>query len=150
VILASARRPGAWGAAAAAWIVTGAILPAVWASQVLGCCPSLWSVSSRIALELLAFPLTIAAFAMMVARRPGWPVPSPVRWGVRACGLYSYGVYYLHPLGLILVGRMLHRYAGPLMDQGPLRAALLFFLDVIVAVYAVKLLVRLPLARHLA
>jgi len=95
-----------------AWMVTGAILPAVWTSQVFSCCPAQWARSSRIALDLLAIPLAVAAFSMIVAWRPAWRWPSPVRRAVHVSGLYAYGVYYLHPIVLTLTAWALYRYFG--------------------------------------
>jgi surface polysaccharide O-acyltransferase-like enzyme len=149
-ILEAVRRRGAFRVATVVWLAAGATLPSVWASQVFSGHLSLWSIASRVVLEVLAIPLTTAAFIMIAARPSGRRWPVPVRWSVRTCGLYSYGVYYLHPLVLTGVAWALYRHAGALMAPGPLRGGLLFLLCALVTVHAVKLLVRLPLTRHLA
>jgi surface polysaccharide O-acyltransferase-like enzyme len=138
--------------AATVWLATGMLLPALWVSRGTpghGVSPT-WLSASRIALELLTVPLTGAVLTLLAARKERWRVPSPFRWVVTTCGLYGYGVYYLHPFVMLMAARVFYAYARPLMTPGPLRAILMFVTGTVVTIAAVKVLVRLPLTRRLA
>jgi surface polysaccharide O-acyltransferase-like enzyme len=134
------------------WLSTGMLLPVLWLSRGIpghGVSPT-WLSASRIALELLTVPLTGAVLTLLAARKARWRVPMPLRWVVTTCGLYGYGVYYLHPFVMQMAARMFYAYARPLMTPGPQRAVLMFVTGTFVTIAVVKVLVRLPLTRRLA
>jgi surface polysaccharide O-acyltransferase-like enzyme len=134
------------------WLVTGMLLPVLWLSRGTpghGVSPT-WLTASRIALELLAVPLTGAVLTLLAARRERWRVPTPFRWVVRTSGLYAYGIYYLHPLVMILSARLFYAYARPLMTPGPSRSLVMFVAGTVITIVVVKVMVKLPLTRRLA
>jgi surface polysaccharide O-acyltransferase-like enzyme len=143
-------RPGVCAFAAATWVVAGGLLPAIWASGFFACCAAAWAVWSSIALEALLIPLSLSAFVMLAGWPRDWAAPRVLREAVQACGLYSYGVYYVHLIVLYALGKWLWVIAPPMMAMRPLRALLLVVCDAAVSVAVVKLLARLPLTRALA
>jgi surface polysaccharide O-acyltransferase-like enzyme len=148
VVLSGAARRRAFRDAAVVWLATGLVLPVAWVGRVLASNLPLWIQVSRITLEWLAVPLTVSAFVMLTAWPRHWTMPPVARRAAEVCGLYSFGVYFLHPLVLMLVARLFYTYARPLMAPGPQKAVLLFVPTVIGTVFVVKWLARSPLARY--
>jgi surface polysaccharide O-acyltransferase-like enzyme len=146
-MMAAARGPRALRLAGAVWLAAGSVVPALWAWQVLAAAPETWSRLSHVALDLLTMPLAAAAFVMLIAWPPECQGRGLLRRLVGSCGLYAYGIYYLHPLVLLYAGRGLARYAGPVTTVAPLRSIVLFVLVAVLSVGAVKALARLPLGR---
>ncbi len=148
----SARARFSLEVAATVWLGTGLLLPVLWLTRGTpghGVSPT-WLTASRIALELLAVPLTGAVLTLLAARRERWRVPAPFRLVIRTSGLYAYGIYYLHPLVMMLSARVFYAYARPLMTPGPSRALLMFAAGTFITIALVKVMVKLPLTRRLA
>jgi probable poly-beta-1,6-N-acetyl-D-glucosamine export protein len=102
-----------------------------------------------LAVALLAVPMSAAALPLLVAWSPGARVPRLINRLVGMCGLYAFGVYYLHPVVLSVVSVVLTKFAGLSWD-GVAFYALAFPLVSTLGALSVKLLARLPHTRYLA
>ncbi len=105
-------------------------------------------LGARVLRVLLAAPLSVAASIVMlrwVLERRGTDAVNRL---LQTCGLYAYGVYYLHPLVLMFVGWGLTAVAG--LDASSAESYVLYLpLGSLVSVFAARQLARLPTSRYL-
>jgi surface polysaccharide O-acyltransferase-like enzyme len=102
-----------------------------------------------LAVQLLAVPMSAAALPLLVAWSPGLRLPRRINRLVGTCGLYAFGVYYLHPAVLLVVSLVLTKYVG-LSRDGVAFYPLAFPIISTLSALSVKLLARLPFTRYLA
>jgi surface polysaccharide O-acyltransferase-like enzyme len=143
------RRPAIRAAAVLIWSsAAGAIgaytaLPLLW-SGTWGAVPY-----PGLALKLLAPILSAAAFVVIADRRPGMRSFGPAARIVQSCGLYAFGVYFLHPLVLLVVSWGLTEAVGLNWNSVAFYVLALPLVSV-ASVLAVRLLAKVPFARYLA
>jgi len=93
--------------------------------------------------------LCVAAFVVLAVWRSGSPLTRPLERLVDTCGLYAYGVYYLHMLVLGCFTWTCARFVDSPTLHG-LFYLLAFPTVSILSVLTVKLLARLPFGRYFA
>jgi len=93
-------------------------------------------------LSLAAFA-TLLSFAGRPERRPG-----PCRRGLHAFGLYAYGVYYLHPLFIMLIAGTFRHLTGAVPIDSAAFQLLRLFLVPTAAWFTAQLLARLPFGKY--
>lgn len=146
-LLEAVRKPATSVAALVTWLTAGAILAAYWAVPTLAGRSFGTIPHPYLPHVLLGPPLSIAALTLMFLWLPRLRGMPPISRFVQACGLYAYGVYYLHLIVLELVGRGLT--AGGLDDGHLGFVALRFLIGSVVCVYAVRQLARWPHTKYL-
>jgi peptidoglycan/LPS O-acetylase OafA/YrhL len=147
-IVDAIRRPATRIAAGVTWPMTAAILAAYWLVPLLAGRSFETIAYPGLAIVLLAPPLSLAAFIALVVWLPEARSAHPVSRLVQACGLYAYGVYYLHPLILLLVRSSLTAIVG--LEVGSAGFYVLAFpICSVATVFAVRQLARLPHTRYL-
>jgi hypothetical protein len=142
------RRGAAQVVAAVVWLTAAIAVAAYWAVPLANG-TSFDAIAYRyMAVDVLALPMGVAAFVVLVGVRPHEWLGGALGWLVRAAGLYAYGVYYLHVLMLMVIARAL---TGPLglARTGFAFYASAFALGSIASVLVAKLLARLPFSRYL-
>jgi peptidoglycan/LPS O-acetylase OafA/YrhL len=142
------RRPAMRLAALVTWLTAGAIVAAYWTVPLLAGRSFRTITLPYLPHVLLGPPLSIAALVLLFVWLPKLRGVHLVNRFVQTCGLYAYGVYYLHLLVLELVGRGLTAVVG--LDGGSVGFyALQFLSGSLASVYAVRQLARLPYTKYL-
>ncbi len=148
-VSALVARRGVRALAATGWLTAAAIL-AAWSAVPLLAAGN-WAAIPypRLATHLLAVPMTASALLLLLAWILGPHVRGRFDRFVGTCGLYAFGMYYVHPAVLLFVSLVLTKYGGLAWD-GVAFYVLAFPIVVVVSAMGVKLLARLPFTRYLA
>ena len=135
-------------AAAAIWVFAVLAISVSWAIP-------LWQGQAPEALRfpwlpvfLLQLPLGIASFLLLAAWTPRRAVAAGFGRFADRCGLYAYGVYYIHPLIIIAVG-LAWRFGLGLGATDALYYIIAFPLVSALSVLTIRSLAKLSVGRYL-
>lgn len=131
------------------WVAAAAGLAAYWGVPLSRGTP--WdAIERRYLLHFILTPLvSLAALATILplAQNPRRIQMYFHRW-LHSFGLYSYGIYYLHPFVALILSRGFHHFVGPdpvnMVSFHVMRFAVVSF----VTLLAVKAMARLPFGRY--
>jgi len=131
------------------WLLTGAGVGLHWAAPLAGDTPFEDAAGQDLVLWLLLPMLSIAALPVILkCAETAGAAQNLAGRALSSFGLFSYGVYYLHPLVLVLLSSLLWRYAHLDYDDGLYYAAV-FPSVCILSLGAVRILSKTPFGRYL-
>jgi surface polysaccharide O-acyltransferase-like enzyme len=135
-------------AAAATWLILAMVISACWAIPLLRGATFNSLRYPWLPVTLLQGPLAVASFVLLATWAPQRALTADLARFADRCGLYAYGVYYIHPLVLIVV-TLGWRFGLGLNAADALFYISAFPLVSVLSVQSVRSLAGLPAARHL-